>query len=1769
MDPSPPRRCSHLRRALLLAVAALALRLLYGAFLAASSAAANAWPLYPAAATATATARRTYVQADVPSPEAWRTRGWRRAVDYHAAVLAPHLAQGILAPASRAVCLGGAQEALAMRELGVSAAVAVATKRSPPLLVAGHDRRLPFEASSVDFVFAGRALDSAKRPADLAAEAARILKPHAHLVILTSSAADAYSLRSLQALLPALRLLRSRQINHPSDAASTTPLRELVFQKQQLHAHTPNPSSVNNNCSISIGDHKLQLLAHAEPLIREEPLKPWITLKRNINNIKYLPALVDISFKRRYVYIDVGARSYGSSIGSWFRKHYPKQNHTFQVYAIEADPAFHTEYAAKKGVTLLPYAAWVKNETLKFEINGDPGKEDDAKANGRGMGRIRPLAGKKMSGEVVRSVPAFDFAEWLKQTVTEQDYVVMKMDVEGTEFDLIPRLFDTGAICLVDELFLECHYNRWQRCCPGERSPKYDNTYEECLDLFSSLRESGVLVHQWWTKLTIYTLLTAFEAFHNGSWHEVNSIRIRSGCLFVKFVYSGSAVEHNIDGDYLRLHSRKATCLDCSHVLRPGADVCVRQGSSRGETKSSVWHLTIVLEVHFVTSSTCIASSHRCFVLLCAQVPMYRDARLIKIKKKHHTDQCLCLFAVIFYKDQCPGSKGKVMTCRIAEVVTIGDVFILQRLQSGALQDGSVQWSYAEDCLHHNRSKLLSARFSAEVTHLIVLSSLRGMEFNIKAVEGKIIYQITKGDQAHYSVDFMSIPPGFGKNMDVISFEPRGEAIRPRIRTVPVIQVKKHNLTEDGCIVMGELDSAQDVEVLYEHVDLRRSKRMKTQPDRFTSYGGPNFNRTNKKKEENPSSTKNENSQSDLSWDSPVQGESSDEEVLGNPGVKQTVFGPFMIKEDPRSMEAQHKNMMKRTQCSLPVKKKRTSREIEKNTTEQRCSDSHIPLTPAKNKEKCSRPPLSFRLKPITSSHSMGGNSEPAFCQKRGRKRKKHMRETEYKEMIDQCIGNIQCEMERDSDFKLDVQIMNFSGHAYQEEDFTWPSSTDSQEEKDEFEELWKEMDYALASLALLEQKQCVIANLDFQMPDSEDTHDSNTDFGKRGEHCHHDCILDEQLGLTCRLCNIVCTEAKDIFPPMFTGKDHERPERSNFPQDDYALDSSFLEIRAPEFSKSKGSGNVWASISDLEPKLHAHQRKAFEFIWKNLAGSLQLEEMSDLTASRGGCVVAHTPGAGKTLLLISFLVSYLKAHPRSRPLVLTPKGAIHTWRREFETWGISLPLHVLHYSNRRGKPMGTLNSKMQAFLRNFHRPSWIMMRMMDSLDRLCKWHEDPSILLMTYHSFLALTKEDSKLPHRAFMAKVLMNNPGLLILDEGHNPRSNKSKLRKLLMKVKTEFRILLSGTVFQNNFEEYFNTLSLARPRFVNDVMSVLVPEAERETRNRSGKHQEALARRIFVEKVGQKIESSSIYDRMNGISLLNKLTCGFIDSFDGSKTNNLPGIRVYTLFMKPTDIQEEVLAKVTMPVPGNARYPLEVELLITIASIHPWLIKTTNCASTYFTQEEVGRVEKYKRNYAVGCKSKFVIDLLHKSSFRGERVLIFCHNVSPINFLVKLIEIVFGWRLGEEVLVLQGDQELPVRSDVMDKFNCDRKGERKVLIASTTACAEGISLTGASRLVMLDSEWNHSKTMQAIARAFRPGQERMVYVYLLVASGTWEEDKYNSNRRKAWIAKMVFFGRYVDEPLQNRVTEIDDQVLKELADEDETKTFHMIVKQDWECF
>ncbi|GAB4860227.1 hypothetical protein Ancab_011706 [Ancistrocladus abbreviatus] len=424
----------------------------------------------------------------------WTSKDFRNSVRYFSSLFQDLISERFLSPNSTALCVQTltGSDVVALRELGVHRVVGLSSKvSSKPLILPGNAHLQPFPNNTFDFEFSGNAeLDRSILPFDFASEIGRTLKPGGFIVVHTKTK-DLYSFDSILDLFSCCRLVRASEIAGPNPSLPS--IREIVLMKEIEPVHVRKGNALS---SCSVPEHKRELINNAEPLIEKEPLKPWVTLKRNLNKFRYLPSMVDISFKQRYAYVDVGARSYGSSIGSWFRKQYPKQNKSFEVYAIEADKAFHEEYRLKKKITLLPYAAWVRNETLFFEINREPTEKIEEK--GGRMGRIQQVQSSIYFTSNVDRIQGFDFANWLKDTFSERDFVVIKMDVEGTEFHLIPRLIETGAICLIDEMFLECHYNRYQKCCPGVRSTKYQETYAHCLHLFDSLRERGLLVHQWW-----------------------------------------------------------------------------------------------------------------------------------------------------------------------------------------------------------------------------------------------------------------------------------------------------------------------------------------------------------------------------------------------------------------------------------------------------------------------------------------------------------------------------------------------------------------------------------------------------------------------------------------------------------------------------------------------------------------------------------------------------------------------------------------------------------------------------------------------------------------------------------------------------------------------------------------------------------------------------------------------------------------------------------------------------------------------------------------------------------------------------------------------------------------------------------------------------------------------------------------------------------------------------------------------------------------------
>lgn len=155
--------------------------------------------------------------------------------------------------------------------------------------------------------------------------------------------------------------------------------------------------------------------------------------------------------------------------------------------------------------------------------------------------------------------------------------------------------------------------------------------------------------------------------------------------------------------------------------------------------------------------------------------------------------------------------------------------------------------------------------------------------------------------------------------------------------------------------------------------------------------------------------------------------------------------------------------------------------------------------------------------------------------------------------------------------------------------------------------------------------------------------------------------------------------------------------------------------------------------------------------------------------------------------------------------------------------------------------------------------------------------------------------------------------------------------------------------------------------------------------------------------------------------------------------------------------------------------------------------------------------------------GVKAKFFINLLALCESAGEKLLVFSQYLLPLKFLERLAVQMKGWSVGKEIFMISGDSSTEQREISMDRFN--NSPDARVFFGSIKACGEGISLVGASRIIILDVHLNPSVSRQALGRAFRPGQLRKVYTYRLVAAESLEEEDHLTCFKKELIAKRWF--------------------------------------------
>jgi TATA-binding protein-associated factor len=106
--------------------------------------------------------------------------------------------------------------------------------------------------------------------------------------------------------------------------------------------------------------------------------------------------------------------------------------------------------------------------------------------------------------------------------------------------------------------------------------------------------------------------------------------------------------------------------------------------------------------------------------------------------------------------------------------------------------------------------------------------------------------------------------------------------------------------------------------------------------------------------------------------------------------------------------------------------------------------------------------------------------------------------------------------------------------------------------------------------------------------------------------------------------------------------------------------------------------------------------------------------------------------------------------------------------------------------------------------------------------------------------------------------------------------------------------------------------------------------------------------------------------------------------------------------------------------------------------------------------------------------------------------------------------------------QYLRLDGSVEATKRQNVVNQFNTDPSYD--CLLLTTSVGGLGLNLTGADTVIFVEHDWNPQKDIQAMDRAHRIGQKKVVNVYRLITRGTLEEKIMSLQRFKIDVASTV---------------------------------------------
>jgi FkbM family methyltransferase len=157
---------------------------------------------------------------------------------------------------------------------------------------------------------------------------------------------------------------------------------------------------------------------------------------------------------RRHLFVDCGGHD-GCSIRR-FRKEFDPDTR-FETVTFEPNDLYNARYVDLPRHRLIQAAVSDRDGSQNFFLDREDGDgstffENKLTRDTGGVGTL-DLANPA-------TVKTIDLSNWLRQNTTAFDYLIVKLDVEGAEYDILEKMIRDRTLRRLNHLFIEWHWHK-------------------------------------------------------------------------------------------------------------------------------------------------------------------------------------------------------------------------------------------------------------------------------------------------------------------------------------------------------------------------------------------------------------------------------------------------------------------------------------------------------------------------------------------------------------------------------------------------------------------------------------------------------------------------------------------------------------------------------------------------------------------------------------------------------------------------------------------------------------------------------------------------------------------------------------------------------------------------------------------------------------------------------------------------------------------------------------------------------------------------------------------------------------------------------------------------------------------------------------------------------------------------------------------------------------------------------------------------------------